>query len=356
MWRAAEILLLHRASGALLCYVMNISADNDHKAKKQLHNTKRSCNKPTKKIICSWFYLRSHFTIALCSAIALCSLCAEFTVTQHKPWLPLPFDLEEHPRYFLKTLIFDHLIQYSQYTPPVINKDHTPKTNMNSTEYVQTGEKGPLRSFYDGLRRQENNNEYAGRTSDTEPSNSRKTTRPRYILNQFLLSSEAEKGSAPKIDQNPVSTSHPPNCSSRDSSGASPYESLRGSYPGVDDFLDTINWPTLSPATNLLQTPELLNSMVQRWIIDSSDSALPPPDFKHACPIAYYYIHDIMTGDGINDSVTTAQLLQEMEIVGELLEEAADLTEWDLHALSAVSMALEGLSRGKWVGDSRRGF
>ena len=250
---------------------------------------------------------------------------------------------------------------------------------MISTEYIQASEKAPrimmhkthsTRRCLKGMlkrafRSQKKNNEYAGWNSHAESSNSRNATEPPRISSlQFLLPSNAQKQPIYNIYRKPVPAGQPSPSSSSSSSGTLPHGSLRGSttllqsYPEFHDLLDFSTWPSLPPPTNLSrapqqfnpwQTPEQLNLMIRRWI-DSHDSALPPPDFKHACPIAYHHIRGIMTGDGINDWVTRAAVLAEVDRVRMAMLEATILGQgagdgrgWDLQALQAVHKAVSRL-------------
>ena len=201
---------------------------------------------------------------------------------------------------------------------------------MISTEYIQTGEKGPqiikhkthsTRHCLKGMLKRA-----VGSQGKDEPSNSRNTTKPPRISSvQVLLQSDAEKEATHKINRKPVPSSQPPLSSSRASSGPSPYQSLLKSYPEFHDLLDVNNWPSLPaptnlsrtlepPTNNLWQTPQQLSLMIHHWINSSpNNSALPPSEFEHACPIAYHYIRGIMTGDGINDWVTRTAVLKELD-------------------------------------------
>ena len=248
---------------------------------------------------------------------------------------------------------------------------------MISTEYILTGEKGPRvimhkthstrRCLKGMLKRafgsQKKNKEYAEWNNHAEPSNSRNTTPPPRISSlQFLLPSDAQKQPSHKIDRKTVPARHPSPSSSTSSAGTSPHRSLRRSttllqsYPQFHNLLDASTWPSLPPPTNLLRTPEQLNLMIRRWI-DSPDSALPPPDFEHACPIAYHHIRGIMNGDGINDWLTRAAVLAEVEGVrvpmleANVLEwEGGERRGWDLQALKAVHEMVAGLGA---YGESR---
>lgn len=215
---------------------------------------------------------------------------------------------------------------------------------MISTEYIQASEKAPrimmhkthsTRRCLKGMlkrvfRSQKKKNEYAGWNCHAESSNSRNATEPPRISSlQFLLQSPARRSTT-----------------------------LLQSYPEFHDLLDFSTWPSLPPPTNLSrapqqlnpwQTPEQLNLMIRRWI-DSHDSALPPSDFEHACPIAYHHIRGIMTGDGINDWVTRAAVLAEVDRVRMAMLEATILGQgagdgrgWDLQALQAVHKAVSRL-------------
>ena len=241
---------------------------------------------------------------------------------------------------------------------------------MISTEYIQAGEKDPrivmhksrstrrclkvmLKRAFGSLKK---NNEYAGWNSHAEPSYSRNTTTPsRNGSLQFLLPSEAQEQPIHHIYRKPVPDEQPPPYSYTSSSGSSPHRSLRRStillksQPQFHDLRDPSTWPSLPPPTNLWRTPEQLNFMVRRWI-DSPDSALPPSDFEHACPIAYHHIRGIMTGDGINDWVTRAAVLAEVDKVRVPMLEATVLGQgagegraWDLQALQAVYKAVSRL-------------
>ncbi len=246
---------------------------------------------------------------------------------------------------------------------------------MISTEYIQTGEKDPrivmhkthsARRCLKGMLKRAfgKNNEYAGWNSHAESSDSPNTaTPPRISLLEFLLPSDAQKQPSHKIYRKPVPAGQAQPSSSSSSSGPLPHRPLRRStallksYPQFHDLLDASTWPSLPPPTNLWRTPEQLNFMVRRWI-DSHDSALPPPDFEHACPIAYHHIRGIMTGDGINDWVTRAAVLAEVDRVRVPMLEATILGQeggegraWDLQALQAVHKAVSRMGmhgKSRW--------
>ena len=159
------------------------------------------------------------------------------------------------------------------------------------------------------LKRAFGSQKRVGGNSHAEPCDSCNTTPPPRISSlPFLLPSDAQKQPSREVNRKPVPAKRSSPSSSSSSSGNSPYQSLRRStilleqQPRFHDLLDSSTWPSLPLPTNLWHTPEQLNLMIRRWL-DSPDSALPPPAFQHACPIAYHHIRGIMTGDGINDWV-----------------------------------------------------
>lgn len=239
---------------------------------------------------------------------------------------------------------------------------------MISTEYIEAGEKPPciimhkthstrclLKGMLKRAFKSQKKGEYARCNSHAESSNSSNTTTPPRIGSLPFLASDAQKQSIHTIYQEPAPARQSSPSSSSASSGSLPHQSLRRStiqlkpQPQSPNLLDPSTWPSLPPPTNLFRTPEQLNLMARRWI-DPYDSASPPPYFEHACPIAYHHIRGIMTGDGINDWVTRAAVLAEVDRVRvPLLEdtilgrEAGEGRGWDLQALQAVRMAVSRL-------------
>ncbi len=94
-----------------------------------------------------------------------------------------------------------------------------------------------------------------------------------------------------------------------------------------------------------LPPKEQVEGLMRRWL-DPEDEAEPGEVFLQACPVTHSYILDIIHGDGVNDWVTRAAALAELNNARLPMLEASNssiVVMYDLQALQVLYCIVEGM-------------
>jgi len=86
-----------------------------------------------------------------------------------------------------------------------------------------------------------------------------------------------------------------------------------------------------------LPPTEQIEGLMRRWL-DPEDEAEPGNTFMQVCPVTHSYIPDVIHGDGVNDWVTRAAALTEIDNARLPMLEASSTDESVMHDLQALQV------------------